>query len=284
MNIQEILNKKALFHKSNKWCNILSEEELFFLKEEIVKMNKKGISFIQISNSLGIERANIRKWMKSIGYKIINTQNSLKFRDNLFDNIQTEEDAYWLGFIYADGYIADKGQFEISLKDEDSDHLLKFANFCNFDKSKVKLKQKTNFDNCFRCRITFATQHLKERFNKLGIIPRKSLVLKYPKFLPENLERHFIRGYFDGDGCISLTKLKKEGVFAKNVSLLGTKEFLTDLLKSINLEKILSKKDKKTNNNTYTINFKRKEGLNFLKYMYKDSNIYLERKYKRYMQ
>ncbi len=246
-------------------------------------MNQNGLSFIQISDLLKIGRRSIRKWMKSVNYEIINTHNSLRVREDLFKDILTEEDAYWLGFIYADGYIANDGQFEISLKDSDYTHLLKLATFCDFDKLKVKSKQKTNFPNCFRCRMSFATQHLKERFNNIGIVPRKSLILTFPTFLKKDLERHFIRGYFDGDGSISLVKLKTKSP-AKSVSLLGTKEFLETVLNVLNFKTISLKKDKRHQNNTYSINFNRKDGIKFLDYMYKDSNIYLERKYNKYLQ
>ena len=282
MELQEILKKKEAFKKACKWENILSKNEFTFLKEEIVKMNKKGISFTQISKLLKIERHSIRRWMKSIDYKIINNHNSLRIRENLFESVFSEEDAYWLGFIYADGYIGDKGQFSIGLKESDYSHLLKFADFCNFDKSKVRTKIKTNFPNSFSCRIAFATQHLKERFNNIGIIPRKSLILTFPTFLKKDLERHFIRGYFDGDGCISLVKLKTKSP-AKSVSLLGTKEFLESLLNIFTFDTVLVKKDKRHQNNTYSINFNRKDGIKFLDYMYKDSNIYLERKYNKYL-
>lgn len=54
-----------------------------------------------------------------------------------------------------------------------------------------------------------------------GCVPNKSLILKPPK-IDNELINHFIRGYFDGDGCVSFNSKTK--VYA--VCILGTKEIL----------------------------------------------------------
>ncbi len=36
-----------------------------------------------------------------------------------------------------------------------------------------------------------------------GATIRKSLTLTFPTHLDEKLIKHFLRGYFDGDGCIN---------------------------------------------------------------------------------
>lgn len=180
MTIQDILQKRNLYYRNINFTTILSKEEMAFLKQEIIKLNQNGMSFTKISKELDIERPTIRAWMKSINYQIINKHNELKVRDNLFDVIETEEDAYWLGFIYADGYISDGGMFELCLKYTDYGHLIKFAKYCEYDINKIVSKQKTNFTNSFRCRLSFAAQHLKSNFTRQGIIPRKSLILTFP--------------------------------------------------------------------------------------------------------
>ncbi len=60
-----------------------------------------------------------------------NKQNSRKYsvNDDYFSIIDTEEKAYWLGFIFADGYISNKNgkRVGITLKSSDRDHIIKFA-------------------------------------------------------------------------------------------------------------------------------------------------------------
>ena len=72
----------------------------------------------------------LSKKLKERGVEIINRQNTTKFNENVFDVIDSEEKAYWLGFIFADGYISSRDYgFEISLSIIDVEHLIKFNKF-----------------------------------------------------------------------------------------------------------------------------------------------------------
>jgi hypothetical protein len=274
MDINILLEKKKNFNRSTNYANIFTDEELKSIFYFLLKENENGKSFLQIQKEFGITRESIRNFCKKINYKIKNFQNMLRCREDLFLEIKTEEDAYWLGFIYADGYISDDGKFELSLNYRDYEHLLKFAAYSNFCIDKVIKKQKVG-EKYYRCRISFATQHLKERFFSLGIIPRKSLVLTYPMFLDESLHRHFIRGYFDGDGSMYKSKSKKD----ISVSLLGTKDFLYILNKHI---PGLDIKNIRQRNNIFTLSFHSKQAFSFLDFIYNNSTIYLQRKYDKF--
>ena len=92
--------------------------------------------------------------------------------------------------------------------------------------------------------------------------------------------RHFIRGYFDGDGCI--TRIIRKTVVVPDINILGTLEFITKLVKIANIPQKLTK-SKQHKHNTFAL---RCNAINdivyFLNYMYKDATIYLDRKYKLY--
>lgn len=82
-----------------------------------------------------------------------------------------------------------------------------------------------NVNECCSWQIT--NKHLWEILNSYGCTPRKSLTLQFPEkevFNSPNLVRHFIRGYWDGDGCISYDK-RKDSVVPR-LSAVGTKQFL----------------------------------------------------------
>lgn len=75
-----------------------------------------------ISNKYGINRKTLTKYLKDQGVEVTNNYNRSDFFREAFDVIDTEEKAYWLGFMYADGYIASKGNvvgLNLSLKDID---------------------------------------------------------------------------------------------------------------------------------------------------------------------
>ena len=199
-----------------------------------------------------------------------------KVNNLLFEKIDTEEKAYWLGFLYADGSVSfdesrNINRVELTLKESDYEHLVKFAKFLDYDRT-IKYREKVK-----AYRLAFSSKSMCEDLIKLGCIPTKSLVLKFPteEQVSSDLMNHFIRGYFEGDGCLSLSTLS----VTFHLSILGTKEFLTGICNLFELDnnRIL-KKDKRHLNNTFYIQFTVKDGLNLLNYMYKDAIIFLDRK------
>ena len=218
--------------------------------------------------------------------KIINENGGnttpISFDNTAFNRINTEEKAYWLGFLYADGAVSSKDNgLELSLQLLDAEHLNKFKMFLK-SSSSIRLDFKIG-----RCRFHVSNKQFKEDLIKCGCTPRKSLTLKFPtkEILPENLYPAFIRGYFDGDGCLShvYSDTKKQR-FTVSASFVGTKEFCKSL------EEILSKEnihfswhhDKRNNDNVWSIKCNKTCSVKLLNYIYDKANIYLERKYSKY--
>lgn len=203
---------------------------------------------------------------------------------NIFDKIDSEEKAYWLGFIYADGNIASlnykkiRYNFELSLSSKDLEHLKKFNIFISSNKD-VRIEKAGNLYQYERCRISFANKHFWNVLNNYGCTPKKSLTLKFPNiniFENKNLIRHFIRGYIDGDGCMSYCDKEHKHM---TLRILGTKDFLNILQKYLPLEK-KNKLHKK--NNIYDLSFQKGRGKYILDYVYKDATIFLDRKLEKY--
>ena len=250
------------------------------------------ISLTKMSEKYNIGRWTLTDRFKKLGINIVNKQNELKFDNTVFDSIDSEEKAYWLGFIFADGYISSyeevsqKSRYllEVSLKGSDKHHLDKFNNFMKHkNKNQVKVEKAIcGNSETTRCRWYVANKHLWEILNSYGCTPKKSLTLKFPNkeiFKSENLIRHFIRGYFDGDGCLS-RHLNRHTV-SPIVEVIGTPEFLDfiEIYSDIHGSRL---KDKRWKNNTEYIKYHLEEGVKFINYIYKDSIVYLDRKYKLY--
>lgn len=254
--------------------------------EELAKEYlETGISLTKMSEKYEISRSILTNRFKKLGVEIVNRQNEVKFDESVFDLIDSEEKAYWLGFIYADGYIdANKFIFEISLKGSDKEHLKKFNKFMKHkDKNHVKISNSKCGDKCFeRCRWYVSNKHLWNILNSYGCTPNKSLTLEFPNFLIfkyDHLIRHFIRGYFDGDGSFSRYLLKT--CVNPHIQIIGTHEFLTKILEYSQLSGRFGK-DKRWKNNTEYIEFDKENGIKFINYIYDNCNIYLDRKYKLY--
>ena len=193
-----------------------------------------------------------------------------------FEIIDTEEKAYWLGFLYADGSVGSKeDKIELGLAKKDLKHIEKFRDFMNIT-NKISYREKTK-----SYRMSFRSAKCKQDLIDKGCIPKKSLILDFPNEnqVPKHLIRHFIRGYFDGDGWFTNT----ESCF--QIGIIGTENFINGFLNSI----------ENTNKDNKIFDVHRKNGakryvfgayddvLNFLNWIYKDSNIYLERKYNSYL-
>ena len=217
-----------------------------------------------------------------------NIEKSTKYRydKHTFDNIDNEYKAYWLGFLYADGYILSKRKHSskkmgLALSIKDEKHMRKFKNFMNTD-APIKIYENYTFNKKY-CRLLFTGDYICNTLIDKGMLEHKSLILLFPSIhqVPEEFIRHFLRGYFDGDGSI-VKRSKKESSKAYTISLLGTKEFLSHIIKKYNLKCKLEKKKGVETNNYYIRIHSINEVEKVLDYIYKDSNIYLDRKYNIY--
>lgn len=237
----------------------------------------EGLSLTELSKQSGIDRRTLSTNFKRMGIEIVNKQNLTRFDEHIFDEVDNEEKAYWLGFIFADGYISSSSNnFELSLGLKDINHLEKFSQFMKYN---GVIKQ-----DSYRCRFALRNKHLWNTLNNYGCTPKKSLTLKFPNkdiFKSEDLIKHFMRGYFDGDGCITYQKDTNSvnGV----CSVLGTSEFLDEFENILNFQKSITRcKDKRLTGNTTSLSFKRSESIQLMHYLYDNSSIYLDRKFKLY--
>lgn len=251
------------------------------------ELYKNGTPYYKIGNELGVSRKTVSYYLRELGYKSnplyarqVDPKKLTKYsyNESYFSIIDTEEKAYWLGFLYADGDISRfKHSITLALKESDYDHLVKFKQSLDLPNKitqKIKYDKKTE-KTYYGYTIGFTCQSIHQDLINLGCTPRKSLTLKFPEEdkVPKTLQRHFIRGYFDGDGCILKTHL--------TVNLLGTYEFLDKCMECFGLHK--NKISLCSNHNqTYSITYSGIFAEHILHYLYDDATIYLDRKYKLY--
>ena len=260
------------------------QNQLKFNLQDLKKDYMSGLSIAKLAKNYKTTYRTIKKYFDKENIKIINTQNRLRFNENIFDVIDTEEKAYWLGFIFADGNISSstktksKYSFELSLKEEDLNHLQKFNKFMEHENNNIKQRKVTINNKIYiSYRWLVTNKHLWKTLNNLGCVPKKSLVLQFPNvnvFSNKSLIRHFIRGYFDGDGSLGYYKN------GPHFSVLGTKDIIEQLNKNtFNLPNKIS-----TNNNVFCLQSSGSRALAFCYIIYYKSNIYLDRKYQKFLQ
>jgi intein/homing endonuclease len=273
---------------------IIDTEKYSLLKEDFseVKINKiidlyrQGISAKQLGFKFGIDKRRIQKWVADSGcLRTLEESHRLKFiNEHIFDIIDEQDKAYWLGFLYADAYNNEtKGLINLCLKRDDSDHIRKYIKFLNGDEKDISFGViKSESKDYHTCSYKVNSRYLSSQLKKIGCPQAKSFIIKFPDWLNPELHSHFIRGYFDGDGSIKMSEKTKEW----RINICGTKELnysIGSILNTLNINcsyEYISK----TENNTWVLVISGNEQVkNFCQWMYCDAKTYLNRKYERYL-
>ncbi len=153
----------------------------------------------------------------------------LYFNESYFESIDTEDKAYFLGFIAADGcirYEQKRSIYIVTIKIHTKDeHILnEFIDCLNGDLKIRKDKKREIVE------LHLTGKKMSSDLIKLGMYQNKTFILKYPD-IPIELERHFIRGYFDGDGCIRVKTDSRDGSKIGDMRFVGGS---IDMLNTIN--------------------------------------------------
>ena len=247
--------------------------------DEYVNTPDKEKSLTRLQEKYGVKRKVIASNLNRRGIKIINNK-SPRINEEIFDCIDTEEKAYWLGFIYADGCNQlDKHVFSINLSAKDIDHLEKLKDFLQIQNNVSKYMV---YDKYEMCRLYVTNTHFTEQLNLLGCTPRKSLTLVFPDeniFKEKNLIYDFIRGYFDGDGSIAM--YIKKGCKTSEVSVVGTQSFLQKVQSFLGIDGFIKNKSYAGHhNNAFELKYSNFKARQVARLLYENSSVYMVRKYK----
>lgn len=227
---------------------------------------------------------------------------------NYFDVIDTPNKAYWLGFLFADGYIAKRIRktnagnerieynLKISVKDDDNEILIKLAKDLESNYPIHYYDVKSSFGDLKEARLFITNKYMVEKlYNEYGIVPNRTSIQKIVERLPENLYRYFILGLFDGDGSFSFYLVRDNRRVNKRRKMIlrfGGSEEVLRFIESIlikeqlvaPLQRQLERRHKDGDGTWRCLTF---SGMNnctqILNWLYQDSPIYLERKYQKYL-
>ena len=195
---------------------------------------------------------------------------------NYFDKIDNHKKAYFLGLLYADGYICKSSygkQMGIALQLQDKYIIEALYN-------ELQLKTKLNiYKNSVK--LVVSDNYLCKSLNNLGIQEDKS----HKEFGLPPIKKKFIRsfllGYFDGDGCIT-----NSGIYPKINICCNSKQFISEVqnyLNDCNIKTTIHSSPRK-NNPIYILNVISSESKKrFAQLIYKKSPIYLLRKYNKFI-
>lgn len=248
-------------------------------KEWLEEMLKKHGSGKRIAEATGEKTTSVNRWIRKHGLQgSRNVGRNIRrhsLDEDFFESIDTEEKAYWLGFIVADGCIVYSGgsySLNITLGMADIGHLKKFKTSIG---SSVDITIGVSGKGTPHCQIII---HSKKIFNDLrshGIVQRKTGNEVMPD-ISEGLMHHFIRGFFDGDGStMTQSRYVKIGFHLCCASL----NFMKDIKSVIDLKTSTDMRilDRGSINIMQTTGLQ--NCLRIYSWLYEDASIFLERKH-----
>ena len=261
----------------NQWSN----EELRYLQDNYLENSNK-----EMAKVLGRTQKAVQVKLSKLG---LVRPDKYFYNKDFFEKIDTEEKAYWLGFLYADGYVSlnpkiRNAEIGIEIASKDIQHLRKFNKSLHGNvevHERCKTGVITPTDNIVSFRLYCKKMAID--LIKLGCVQNKTSVIRFPDISSE-LNWAFVRGYFDGDGSIYKDVRRK---FIGFNFTSGSKGFLEDLRNFLYKEGIYAylsienRKDSrfKETHESYKLLV---TGMNnaycFGQKLYKDANIFLDRK------
>lgn len=194
---------------------------------------------------------------------------------NFFDVIDTEEKAYFLGWIYADGCVYNR-TLSIGIKREDRNMLEKFKQAIDSEHpiTDSLVGDGTSNNKHKQSGIFITHKDLAKRLKDLGIIPRRGKPEKSTSQIPDHLLHHWIRGLVDGDGSFHSYK--------PGFSLVGSKPLLDFIRKTFANEIGLNPDIKIYKHPTAKIHsliyMGRPQCLKIAEWLYRDATIWMPRK------
>lgn len=256
-------------------------------EDKIILMHKQGMTGKQIVDALHFKyHQPVYNYFRKMGWPITGKIMKKKYHvnDKFFNVIDSEEKAYILGFICADGHVDHNSiRFEIASKDIDILYKIRKALNSNHPiKEIIKENPYTKSDRkeLRLMKLGINGVYLTKPLLDMGLGGNKTYTLNSSiiKHIPKYLIRDFLRGYFDGDGNVFFGKKYSSGV-KHNINICGNADFLLGTFQKYfpspnKLYKDLYSKQ------CYVWKLSSKENVfNFLHYLYQNSSIFLNRKY-----
>ena len=251
----------------------LTEEQ----EEKAIELYGNGLSGTQVAKELEVPKYLIKSMFKrrdDFEKRKHTTVFKHDLNETIFDTIDTEEKAYWIGYIYAEGCVVDNKVFAMGISIVDKDHLLKLRDFLGASHTIYHRKSETGYSSKSETVYMHINHyHLGETLQNLGIVKARNHFYRIEQSLPEHLYHHFILGYLDGDGCL-------RGNYNPSVTFVGQQDILEWI-------RMVFHKGLDTNPNLsilkgkgiYSINY---VGINqstlICQWLYRDATVWLQRK------
>lgn len=234
------------------------------LKQKAIEIYLSGKKMKEVAEQLNIHECTVQRWMSKEKISRHRGPLSLIGKEDYFDDIDTEEKAYWLGFIMADGCVSIyNGQYCLKLHISSKDRMI-IDDFLIAIDSKNSPYFNKNKDGIESYAVSLSSRHMVESLMSLGVVPNKTGYESLPEMSGE-LTRHFIRGFFDGDGITDISQRRS--------GFVSSKRMLEQIQKEVGTSQTMF-----FNNGAYYYLVGLSVSRWLYHYMYSDCTVYLKRK------
>lgn len=251
-------------------------------KLEIVRRYLNGESPRLICNDYHITKSRVPEIVEELGFKRRRPSEARRkhsLDDSYFDVIDTQNKAYILGLLLADGSRSSRGHsICLGLQATDVDILNRINQELNSNRplSFVELSKKNKKYSDQYC-LHFNGEHICSELSKYGITPKKDFTVTFPSQISRDLYRHVIRGLLDGDGFIC--KIEKRCGITGNKPLI---EFVASFVQEeLGVHCSITSPHNSKNTRDLRISGGR-QVKRFLDYIYTDADMYIKRKHDTY--
>ena len=258
-------------------------------KHNIVTMFKSGKTYKEICNTIPCTRRAVPKVMSEYNIQT-HRKNRYTLDETYFLSDITERKAYWLGLISADGCITNTNYFVLQLSGEDHYLLSHFKDDINYTGEIYIPKYKEPRQTIYR--INFSSKIMCNSLRDLGILENKLASRNMIPNIPEKMIRHYMRGYFDGDGTFiigksSYTRNNKDYVYPSyHISIAMTyplaQEWSEYLKQQIKYDAKIHRS--KCNQICYVCVFQKQALRALYDLLYQNASIYMARKHDKWLQ
>lgn len=236
---------------------------------------KEMLTTLELGDLYSVDANTIANSFRRYGLSVRNSGHIPEVRDlDLFEKIDSEEKAYFLGLLMADGSIKeDKTSYTLSLELQERDkHILyEFASFLGLPRERVR-KTKRQKKNSITYIVVVGSTNFCNHLMDKGIVPNKMGHKEMPSGVPLSLMRHMIRGLIDGDGTVK-HKNKEVVLYGGGKMTQQVSNFLYRELPLKNKPAVKKYKNSVPRMTTYVSDYNE-----IISYLYKDSTVFLKRK------
>lgn len=289
-NIKHFSASERSILKNSKYRYTLEE-----IEKEVIKNYKKGMGQIKSGKKFNLTQSNVKYILQKNNIYIRNFSEAAAIsnpsrgydKNEDFFKKETSDMAYIMGFIAADGSVSEKtNRIKITLSAVDHNFLEKIAKTIPVKNPVVKRITNKGFEIT---ELAWACEEHKKDLAEYGIVPNKTFLLELPTKLNQKYWIDYIRGYFDGDGSVSLIQnshgrgnghLRWQIGAAKPDILIWIVDFLE---KEFNIPKVsILKQEKNRKTPYYYFQYSSTATRKIYEILYTENSLYLPRKKKCY--